>query len=160
MALFKLRKTSYKGRRFVVVDESSAIELNTATKYYPVMILGLLTAAGIFVTYFLLKAKEGISLDLIIAFLFWIVLLYLWTRILNMPVEISIKENKIFFADYLSNLKYMFIPDVVSIEKKKSMIIFSSKSEKISFQADFAGINGFVEELIKINPLIEKRGMQ
>jgi hypothetical protein len=159
MAMFNLRKTSYKGRRFVVIDKSSAIELKSSKKYVPVFILGLLTGAGLLVTYFLLRAKEGISLDLFVAILFWIIVLYLWTKVLNMPVEISIKENKIFFSDYLSNLKYMFIPDVLSVEKKKSMITISSKSDKITFQSEFDGINEFIEELIKINSQIEKRGI-
>jgi hypothetical protein len=53
----------------------------------------------------------------------------------------------------------MFIPDVLSVEKKKSMITISSKSDKITFQSEFDGINEFIEELIKINSQIEKRGI-
>jgi hypothetical protein len=102
--------------------------------------------------------KETFGMDQAVALLFWIIMIYLWVRLVNMPVEISIKENRIFFTDYLSNMKYMLIPDILSIEKKKSVITVISKSNKIKFQFAFEGLNELIEELKKKNPDISISG--
>jgi hypothetical protein len=72
-----------------------------------------------------------------------------------MPVAISIKENRIFFTDYISNIKYIFIIDILSLEQKKSMVYLVSKSDKIIFQSSFEDLTQFVEELVKKNPQIK-----
>lgn len=153
MSMFYLKKPGYKGRRFISIDESSSIELKTLNKYMPILTLLILTAIGIFVS--LRINKEIFGIDQAVALLFWITMIYSWIRLLNMPVEISIKENRIFFTDYLSNIKYLFIPDILTIEQKKSMVYLISKSDKITFQSAFEGLNQFVEELIKKNPQIK-----
>jgi hypothetical protein len=148
-----LKKPAYKGRRFISIDGSSSIELKTGNKYFPVLSLLILTAIGVFVS--LRLNKETFGIDQAVALLFWITMIYSWIRLLNMPVEISIKENRIFFTDYISNIKYFFIPDILSIERKKSMVYLISKSGKISFQYSFEGLNQFIEELVKKNPQIK-----
>ena len=153
MSMIYLKKPAYKGPRFISIDGSSSIELKTGNKYFPVLSLLILTAIGVFVS--LRLNKETFGIDQAVALLFWITMIYSWIRLLNMPVEISIKENRIFFADYISNIKYFFIPDLLSIEKKKSMVYLISKSGKISFQYSFEGMNQFIEELVKKNPQIK-----
>jgi len=154
--MFYLKKPAYKGKRFISFDGSSSIQLKTWNKLMPVFTFLILTAVGVFVS--LLINNEILGIDQAVALLFWIAMIYLWIRLLNMPVEISIKENRIFFTDYLSNIKYLFIPDLLTIEQKKSMIYVISKSEKISFQSAFENINPFIEELIKKNPHINVIG--
>jgi hypothetical protein len=153
MSMIYLKKPAYKGRRFISIDGSSSIELKTGNKYFPVLSLLILTAIGVFVS--LRLNKETFGIDQAVALLFWITMIYSWIRLLNMPVEISIKENRIFFTDYISNIKYFFIPDILSIERKKSMVYLISKSGKISFQYSFEGLNQFIEELVKKNPQIK-----
>jgi hypothetical protein len=153
MSMIYLKKPAYKGRRFIPIDGSSSIELKTGNKYFPVLSLLILTAIGVFVS--LRLNKETFGIDQAVALLFWITMIYSWIRLLNMPVEISIKENRIFFTDYISNIKYFFIPDILFIERKKSMIYLISKSGKISFQYSFEGLNQFIEELVKKNPQIK-----
>jgi hypothetical protein len=153
MSMIYLKKPAYKGRRFISIDGSSSIELKTGNKYFPVLSLLILTAIGVFVS--LRINKETFGIDQAVALLFWITMIYSWIRLLNMPVEISIKENRIFFTDYISNIKYFFIPDILSIEQKKSMVYMISKSSKISFQYSFEGLNQFIEELVKKNPQIK-----
>jgi hypothetical protein len=153
MSMFYLKKPGYKGRRFISFDGSYSIELKTWNKFMPVFTFLILTAVGVFVS--LRINKEIFGIDQAVALLFWITMIYLWIRLLNMPVEISIKENRIFFTDYLSNIKYLFITDLLSIEQKKSMVYVISKSEKISFQSAFESLNPFIEELIKKNPHIK-----
>ena len=153
MSMIYLKKPAYKGRRFISIDGSSSIELKTGNKYFPVLSLLILTAIGVFVS--LRLNKETFGIDQAVALLFWITMIYSWIRLLNMPVEISIKENRIFFTDYISNIKYFFIPDILSIERKKSMVYLISKSGKISFQYSFEGMNQFIEELVKKNPQIK-----
>ena len=152
MSMFYLKKPGYKGKRFISIDGSSSIELKTGNKYIPVLTLFILTALGVFVSLHI--NKEIFGIDQAIALLFWITLIYLWIRLLNMPVEISLKGNRIFFTDYLSNIKYMFIQDLLAIEQKKSIISVKSKNEKITFQSAFEDLNKFIEELTKINPQI------
>ena len=153
MNMFYLKKSGYKGRRFISIDGSSSIELKTWNKYMPVLTFLILTVIGVFVS--LRINKENFGIDQAIALLFWITMIYLWIKLLNMPVEISIKENRIFFTDYISNIKYLFIPDLLTIEQKKSMVYVISKSEKITFQSAFENLNPFIEELIKKNPQIK-----
>jgi hypothetical protein len=150
MSMIYLKKPEYKGRRFISLDASSSIELKAGNKYFPVLSLLVLTAIGIYVS--LIINKETFGIDQAVALLFWITMIYSWIRLLNMPVEISIKENRIFFTDYLSNMKYIFITDIISIEKKKSMVYLISKNDKISFQYSFEDLNQFIEELVKKNP--------
>ena len=158
MSLIYLKKPAYKGRRFISIDGSSSIELKTGNKYFPVLALLILTAIGVFVSIYI--NKEVFGIDQAVALLFWITMIYSWIRLLNMPVEISIKENRIFFTDYISNIKYFFIPDILSIERKKSMVYLISKSGKISFQYSFEGLNQFIEELVKKNPQIKITGFE
>jgi hypothetical protein len=158
MSMLYLKKPEYKGRRFISIDESSSIVLNTSNKFAPVLALLLLTAVGIFIS--IRIDKEIFGLDQGVALLFWIVMVYLWIRLLNMPVEISLKENRIFFTDYISNMKYLFIPDILSIERKKSMVYLISKSDKITFQYAFEGLNSFIGELVKKNPDIRVTGLE
>ena len=153
MSMIYLKKPAYKGRRFISIDGSSSIQLKIGNKYFPVLSLLILTAIGVFVS--LRLNKETFGIDQAVALLFWITMIYSWIRLLNMPVEISIKENRIFFADYISNIKYFFIPDLLSIEKKKSMVYLISKSGKISFQYSFEDLNQFIDELVKKNPQIK-----
>jgi hypothetical protein len=153
MKMFYLKKPSYKGRRFININESSAIELKTGNKYFPVLALIILTAIGVFVSIFI--NKEVFGIDQTVAILFWITMIYSWIRLLNMPVEISLKENRIFFTDYLSNIKYLLIQDILSIEQKKSMVYVISKSDKITFQSAFQDLNQIIEELVKKNPQIK-----
>ena len=156
MSMFYLKKPAYKGKRFISFDGSYSIELKTWNKFMPVFTFLILTVIGVFVSLHI--NKEIFGIDQAAALLFWIVMIYLWIRLLNMPVEISIKENRIFFTDYLSNIKYLFILDLLTIEQKKSMIYVISKSEKISFQSAFENLSPFIEELIKKNPHIEVIG--
>src|ERR1035437_241639 len=158
MSLIYLKKPGYKGKRFISFDGSSSVELQKWNKYFPVLTLLILTAIGVFVS--LRINKETFGIDQAVALLFWITIIYLWIRLLNMPVELSIKENRIFFIDYLSNIKYLFIPDLLIIEHKKSMVYITSKSEKITFQYAFEGLNQFIEELIKKNPQIKITGFE
>jgi hypothetical protein len=158
MSFYNLKRPEYKGKRFVVIDDSSAIKLNPANKHIPVIAASLFTIIGVPVIYILLKNESGISPDLFAAILFCIIVAWMWTQIINTIVEISIKENKIFFTDYLSNLKYLFIPDIVVIEENKSIITIRTKSDKIKINSGFSGINEFIDKLIKINPQIEKKG--
>jgi len=158
MGFYNLKKPEYKGKRFVVIDDSSSVKLKPAKKHMPVITAGLFTIIGAPVIYLILKNESGISADLIAAILFCIVIAWLWTQIINTIVEISIKENKVFFLDYLSNLKYYFIPDIVFVEKKKSMVTIMTKTRKIKVHSEFEGMNEFIDQLIKINPQIEKRG--
>jgi len=151
--MFYLKKPEYKGKRFVSIDESSTIELKTWNKYAPVLALLILTAIGVYVS--LRINKEIFGIDQAVAVLFWITMIYLWIRLLNMSVEIAIKENRILFIDYLSNIKYFFIIDLLSIEQKKSLITIISKSDKIIFQSAFEGFTQFTEELMKKNPEIQ-----
>jgi len=153
-----LKKPAYKGRRFISIDGSSSIQLKIGNKYFPVLSLLILTAIGVFVS--LRLNKETFGIDQAVALLFWITMIYSWIRLLNMPVEISIKENRIFFTDYISNIKYFFIPDILSIERKKSMVYLISKSGKISFQYSFEGLNQFIDELVKKNPQIKITGFE
>ena len=153
MKMFYLKKPGYKGRRFINIDGSSAAKLKTANKYFPVLALLILTAIGVFVSIYI--NKEALGIDQAVAILFWITMIYSWIRLLNMPVEISLKENRIFFTDYLSNIKYLFIQDILSIEQKKSMVYVISKSDKITFQFAFQDLNQILEELIKKNPQIK-----
>ena len=157
MSIFYLKKPQYKGRRIVDIDGSTSIELKTGNKYFPVLSLLILTAIGVFVSIYI--NKEVFGIDEAVALLFWITIIYSWIRLLNMPVGISIKGNRIFFTDYISNLKYIFIPDILSIEQKKSMVYVISKSEKITLQSGFEGLNQFVEELVKMNPQIKIIGL-
>jgi hypothetical protein len=158
MNMFYLKKPGYKGRRFVSFDGSSSIELKSGNKYYPVLALLILTAIGVFVSIYI--KKEIFGIDQVIALLFWITMIYSWIRLLNMPVEISIKENRIFFTDYLSNMKYLFIPDILVFERKKSMVYVISKTGKITFQYAFEELNEFIDELIKKNPQIKIIGFE
>ena len=158
MGVFNLKKPEYKGRRFVVFDDSSAIQLNPAKKHMTVIAASGLTIVGVPVVYLLLKNERGVSPDLFAVLLFCVLIAWLWTQIINTIVEISIKENKIFFADYISNLKYFFIPDIVLIEKKKSIICILTRTDKLKINSDFAGIDEFVDKIISINPQIEKKG--
>ena len=153
MSMIYLKKPAYKGRRFISIDGSSSIQLKIGNKYFPVLSLLILTAIGVFVS--LRLNKETFGIDQAVALLFWITMIYSWIRLLNMSVEISIKENRIFFTDYISNIKYFFIPDILSIERKKSMVYLISKSGKISFQYSFEGLNQFIDELVKKNPQIK-----
>jgi hypothetical protein len=153
MSMLYLKKPGYKGRRFISIDDSAAIELKTWNKYAPVLALLILTAIGVFVS--LRINKEIFEIDQAVAVIFWITMIYLWIRLLNMPVEISIKENRILFIDYLSNIKYFFITDLLSIEQKKSIVTIISKSGKIIFQSSFEGFTEFTNELIKKNPEIK-----
>ncbi len=148
-----LKKPAYKGRRFISLDGSSSIELKSGNKYFPVLSLLILTALGTFVS--LRINKETFGIDQAVALLFWITIIYSWIRLLNMPVAISIKENRIFFTDYISNIKYIFIIDILSLEQKKSMVYLVSKSDKIIFQSSFEDLTQFVEELVKKNPQIK-----
>jgi hypothetical protein len=152
MNMFYLKKPSYKGRRFINFDGSFSAELKTGNKYFPVLALIILTAIGVYVSIYI--NKEVFGIDQTVALIFWIIMIYSWIRLLNMPVEISIKENRIFFTDYLSNMKYLFIPDLITIEQKKSMVYVISKSDKITFQSAFENLNQFIEEIIKKNPQI------
>jgi hypothetical protein len=153
-----LKKPAYKSKRFFSLDSLSSIGLKTGNKYFPLLSLLILTAIGVFVS--LRINKETFGIDQAVALLFWITMIYSWIRLLNMPVEISIKENRIFFTDYISNIKYFFIPDILSIERKKSMVYLISKSGKISFQYSFEGLNQFIEELVKKNPQIKITGFE
>jgi hypothetical protein len=153
MSMFILKKPGYKGRRFISIDASSSIELKTANKYLPVLSLFILTAVGVFVSVYV--NKEVFGVEQAVALLFWVTMIYSWTRLLNMPVEISLKGNRILFIDYLSNIKYMFIPDLLSIEQKKSMVYVISKTGKIALQYAFEGLSEFIEELVKKNPQIK-----
>jgi len=157
MSIFYLKKPHYKGRRIVDVDGSIYMDLKTGNKYYPVLALLILTALGIFVSIYI--NKEVFGIDQAVALLFWITIIYSWIRLLSMPVEISIKGNRIFFTDYFSNLKYIFITDILSIEQKKSMVYVISKSRKITLQSGFVGLNQFVEELVKMNSQIRIIGL-
>ena len=156
MSMFYLKKPSYSGRRFVSIDETSAIFLRAGNKYYPLLTLLILTGIGVFVS--IRISMDSFGLDQSIAIVFWITVIYLWIRLMNMPVEMSLKENRIFFSDYLSNIKYMLIPDLLSIEQKKSIITIISKSDKIKIQSAFDGISEMVEELKKKNPQINVIG--
>src|ERR1039458_7201119 len=100
MSMIYLKKPAYKGRRFISLDGSSSIELKSGNKYFPVLSLLILTALGTFVS--LRINKETFGIDQAVALLFWITIIYSWIRLLNMPVAISIKENRIFFTDYIS----------------------------------------------------------
>jgi|CZKP01.1.fsa_nt_gi hypothetical protein len=153
MSMIYLKKPAYKGRRFISLDGSSSIELKSGNKYFPVLSLLILTALGTFVS--LRINKETFGIDQAVALLFWITIIYSWIRLLNMPVAISIKENRIFFTDYISNIKYIFIIDILSLEQKKSMVYLVSKSDKIIFQSSFEDLTQFVEELVKKNPQIK-----
>ena len=153
MKMFYLKKPGYKGRRFINIDGSSAAELKTGNKYFPVLALLILTAVGVFVSIYV--NKEVLGIDQAVAILFWITMIYSWFRLLNMPVEISLKENRIFFTDYISNIKYMLIQDILSVEQKKSMVYVISKSDKITFQSAFQDLNQILEELVKKNPQIK-----
>lgn len=153
MSMFYLKKPGYKGRRFISIDESAAIELKAWNKYAPVLALLILTGIGVFVS--IRINKETFGIDQVVTILFWIIMIYLWIKLLNMPVEISIKENRLFFVDYLSNIKYFFIVDLLSIEQKKSTITIISKSDKITLQSSFEGFTEFTHELIKKNPEIK-----
>ncbi len=159
MSFYSLKKPEYKGRRFVVIDDSTAIKLDPSKKNVPVITASLLTIIGAPVVYLLLKNESGITIDLFIALIFCVIVVWMWTQIINTIVEISIKENKIFFTDYLSNLKYFFIPDIVSIEENKSRITILTKSDKIKVNSNFGGIQEFIDHLIKLNPQIETRGI-
>ena len=158
MSMIYLKKPAYKGRRFISIDGSSSIQLKIGNKYFPVLSLLILTAIGVFVS--LRLNKETFGIDQAVALLFWITMIYSWIRLLNMPVEISIKENRIFFTDYISNIKYFFILDILSIERKKSMVYLISKSGKISFQYSFEDLNQFIDELVKKNPQIKITGFE
>ena len=151
--MFYLKKPGYKGKRFISFDGSFSIELKIWNKYLPVFSFLILTAVGVFVSLHI--NKEIFGIDQVVALIFWITMIYLWIRLLNMPVEISLKENRIFFTDYISNIKYLFIPDLLSIEQKKSMVCLISKNQKITFQSAFENLNAFIEELIKKNPQIK-----
>jgi hypothetical protein len=156
MNMFYLKKPAYTGKRFFSTDGSYLINMKKGNRYFPVLSLLILTVLGIFVS--IRINKETFGMDQAVALLFWIIMIYLWVRLVNMPVEISIKENRIFFTDYLSNMKYMLIPDILSIEKKKSVITVISKSNKIKFQFAFEGLNELIEELKKKNPDISISG--
>jgi hypothetical protein len=156
MNMFYLKKPAYSGKRFFSTDGSYLINMKKGNRYFPVLSLLILTVLGIFVS--IRINKETFGMDQAVALLFWIIMIYLWVRLVNMPVEISIKENRIFFTDYLSNMKYMLIPDILSIEKKKSVITVISKSNKIKFQFAFEGLNELIEELKKKNPDISISG--
>ena len=156
MSMIYLKKPGYKGRRSISIDESSSIALKTGNKYIPLLTLFILTAIGVSVS--IRINKEIFGLDQIVALLFWLIMIYSWIRLLNMPVEISIKENRIFFIDYLSNIKYMFIPDLLNIEQKKSMIIVNSKNDRIKFHAAFNDLDKFIDDLMQKNPQIQKIG--
>lgn len=158
MSFFNLRKPEYRGKRFVVIDDSSLIKLDPAKKNIPVISAAILTIIGVPVVYLLLKNESGISPDLIAVLAFCIMITWIWTRIITTIVEISIKENKVFFTDYLSNLKYLFIPDIVLIEEKKSRIMILTKSDKITINSGFDGIYELIDKLVSLNPQIEKRG--
>jgi hypothetical protein len=158
MGMFNLKKPEFRGKRFVVIDDSTAIKINPVKIHVPVIIASVITVIGAPVIYLLLKNERGINPDLFAAILFCIIVAWLWTQILNTIVEISMKENKIFFTDYISNLKYLFIPDIVLIEEQKSIITISTKSKKIKINSAFMGITEFIEKLIILNPQIEKRG--
>jgi len=137
---------------------SASIVLNAGNKYFPLLSLLILTAIGVFVSFRI--NKEIFGIDQAVAILFWITMIYSWIRLLNMPVEISVKENRIFFTDYISNMKYIFIPDILSVERKKSMVYLISKSDKITFQYSFEGLKQFIEELVKKNPQIKIIGFE
>ena len=158
MSFYNLKKPGYKGKRFVVIDDSTAIKLAPAKKHLSVITAGVMTVIGVPVVYLLLKNESGISSDLFAALLFCVIIVWLWTQILNTIVEVSIKDNKVFFTDYLSNLKYLFIPDIVLIEENKSIITIGTKSDKIKIPSGFGGIIEFIDQLVKMNPQIEKRG--
>ena len=160
MGMFNLKKPEYRGKRFVVIDDSNSVYLNKVKKNFPVITTSLITVLGVPVVYLLLKNESGFGPDLILALLFCIVVAWMWMQIINTIVEMSIKENKIFFNDYLSNLKYLFIPDIVRIEQIKSQITISTKTEKIKINSAFSGLNEFIDKLIVINPQIEKRGFE
>jgi hypothetical protein len=152
MSMIYLKKPEYKGKRFVSFDGASSYELKKTSKYMPVLTLLILTALGVFVS--LRINKDVLGIDQGITIIFWILMIYSWIKLLNMPVEISIKENRIFFTDYISNIKYLFIPDLLSIEQKKSMIYIISKSEKITFQSAFDNLKELLEELTQKNSQI------
>lgn len=156
MNMFYLKKPAYSGKRFFSTDGSYLIDMKKGNRYFPVLSLLILTVLGIFVS--IRINKETFGIDQAVAILFWIIMIYLWVRLVNMPIEISIKENRIFFTDYLSNMKYMLIPDILSIEKNKSVITVISKSNKIKFQSAFEGLNELIEELKKKNPDIRISG--
>ena len=158
MSMIYLKKPAYKGRRFISFDMSASIVLNAGNKYFPLLSLLILTAIGVFVSFRI--NKEIFGIDQAVAILFWITMIYSWIRLLNMPVEISVKENRIFFTDYISNMKYIFIPDILSVERKKSMVYLISKSDKITFQYSFEGLKQFIEELVKKNPQIKIIGFE
>jgi hypothetical protein len=151
-----LKKPAYKGKRFLTIDGSYLIKMKTGNKFYPILTLAVLTVLGIIIS--LNISKDIFGPDQAVAALFWITMVYLWIRLLNMPVEISIKDNRIFFTDYLSNIKYMLIADIISIEKKKSDIIVFSKSNKVKFQSSFDSLNELFEELKKKNSEIRITG--
>ena len=153
MSMIYLKKPEYKGKKFISLDGSSSFGLRKTNKYMPVLSLLILTALGVFVSFRI--NKEVFGIDQAIALLFWITMIFLWVKLLNMPVEISIKENRIFFTDYISNIKYLFIPDLLAIELKKSMVHISSKSEKIIFQSGFDGLNEIIDELTQKNAQIK-----
>ena len=145
MSMLYLKKPAYKGKKFVSLEGSSSIELKKSNKFMPVFTLLILTAIGVFVSIRLDKNIFGI--DQAVAVLFWILIIYLWVRLLNMPVELSIKENRMFFIDYVNNIKYVLIPDILTIEQKKSVVYLTSKSDKLKFQSEFEGLKEFLDEL-------------
>jgi hypothetical protein len=153
MSMLYLKKPAYKGKKFVSFEGSSSVELKKSNKFIPVLTLLILTAIGVYVSIRL--DKEVFGIDQAVAILFWILMIYLWVRLLNMPVELSIKENRIFFIDYLNNLKYILIPDILTIEQKKSVVYLTSKSDKIKFQSEFEGLKEFLGELAVKNPDIK-----
>jgi hypothetical protein len=154
--MFYLKKPAYMGKRFFSIDGSYLIKMKTGNKYYPILTLTVLTILGIIISISI--NKETFGLDQAIAALYWLVMIALWIRQVNIPVEISLKDNRIFFTDYLSNIKYMLIADIVSVEKKKSIITVTSKSNKVKFQSSFDSLNELIEELKKKNDGIKVTG--
>ncbi|MDR3666410.1 MAG: hypothetical protein P4L35_06180 [Ignavibacteriaceae bacterium] len=156
MSMIYLKKPEYKGKRFISFDGSSSFDLKKSNKYLSVLSLLLLTALGVFISLRLNTSSFGI--DQAVALLFWITMIYLWIKLLNMPVEISLKDNRIFFTDYISNIKYFLISDLLTIEQKKSMIHLVAKNGKITFQSGFDGLNELLEELSRKNSELKSIG--
>jgi hypothetical protein len=140
------------------MDGSFMITLKTSIRVYPILSLAVLTVIGIIIS--IMIRKDTFGPDQAIAVIFWIMMSYLWVKVLNAPVRISIKDNRIFFVDSLSNINYMLIQDILFFEKKKSFVTAVSKSKKVKFDLSFEGLKEFFAELTKINPEIQIKGFE